>query len=288
MSVLNRKRFGLVLRTFATKEADVPNRVAAIKKMVEKACGLQVGGRPFFARVDVLVWADARYKDADCGKTADALRDEFHGTGVQVHEFKHGDVFCGILNYGIALQTRNRVDYSLVASTEAQSYLTLETVEDMLAAIDNGALAVGVAINELTQSVMEGRLANTMCLWHNLGLMSAGGFDLRAAKPVDDRVAHYMKGWSAEKGEVFYHLAGCEEVIPLVRLVEAHGPCLAAIRPRGEGTQTYVVPDPVTQPELYARHLAKMGTKFERQSALLAAIGCDLSYLKGGILPAYR
>jgi len=74
--------------------------------------------------------------------------------------------------------------------------------------------ASGVAINELTPSVLEGRLANTFCLWDNLALLSVGGFDLRAAKPQRIERAHYMRGWSKDKGEVFYHLAGVEEVIP--------------------------------------------------------------------------
>jgi hypothetical protein len=59
--------------------------------------------------------------------------------------------------------------------------------------------------------------------------------------------------------------------------------------PQGTGaTQVYEVPDPKTQPELYARHIAKMGTKLERQTALLASVGYDLSHLRGGVMEQYR
>jgi len=287
--ILNRKRVGLLLRTFATKAEDVPKRVAAIEKMVDKATKLQIEGRAVFSRIDVLVWADARYKDADCGDTAEAMKLALAGVkGVHVTEFKTGDLFCGILNFGVAHQLRDRIDYTLIASTEAESYFNPETVGDMLVAMESGAKAAGVAINELTQSVCEGRLANTMAMWDNLSLMSVGGFDLRAAKPVNDQVAHYLRGWSEDAGQVFYQLAGVEEIIPLARLVEIYGPCLAPIMPRGEGVQTYQTPDPVTQLELWVRHVSKMGTKLERQAALAAAIGYVLAFLKGGVMPAYR
>ncbi len=62
MSIRDKKRFGLLLRTFATKAEDVPKRVQAIEQMVARAMDLKI-----FARIDVLVWADTRYSDADCG-----------------------------------------------------------------------------------------------------------------------------------------------------------------------------------------------------------------------------
>lgn len=282
---LARTRIGLILRVFATKEDQVENQVRQIMEMVCKAMQLVE-----ISLIDIFVWEDKRYPDADCGKTYDALTKEV-GTKqimVRTHRFEHGDIFCGILNYAVAMQLRNRVDYSIIASKEALSYLNQETLDDMIDAACNNAKAVGVAINELTESVMAGRLANTLAMWDNVALMSVGGFDLRAAKPMNDKSAHYLKGWNKDKGDVFYHLAGVEEVIPLARLVETWGPCLAPIMPQGEGIKGYVVPDPVKEPELFLRHISKMGTKTERQAALLAAIGADLSYLKGGVMPIYR
>jgi hypothetical protein len=97
-----------------------------------------------------------------------------------------------------------------------------------------------------------------------------------------------MKGWHQRQGEVNYHLAGVEEVIPLARLVDTFGPCLAPIRPRGKGVQQYRVPDPKIEPDLWLRHVSKMGTKLERQTALLAMVGYDPTFLAGGLMPGYR
>ena len=287
---LSRKKVGLILRVYATKAADVPNRVTMIEKAVAAARGAIVDGKPLIQRIDVLVWSDQNYKDSDYGQTVEALRQKFGSEkNLFVSEVKHGDLFCGILNYGIVHQLRHGVDYSLIVSAEAFSYMTPETMEKMVDAACKGALAIGVAINELTQSILEGRVANTFAMWHSESLMTVGGFDLRAAKPANEFSAHYMKGWSSEKGEnVFYHLAGVEEVIPLSRLVETFGPCIAPILPQGEGAQQYQAPDPVRNSDLWLRHVSKMGTKLERQSALLASINIDINYLKGGVMPEYR
>ena len=300
MDLLDRKRIGMVLRTFAGNEEDVPVRFKMTRETVGAAKAMQIGQKPVFSRIDVIVWADARYgKRTDFSAalpeeerrergTAAALRRELQDEKVvRVHEVSRGDLYCGVLNYAVAKQLRNRVDYTLILSPDARSYLTPEAMALMLEALERGARATGVAINELTQSVLEGRLANTLCLWDAVALMSVGGFDLRAEMPVDDRLAHYMRGWSQVKGEVYYALAGVEEVIPLARLVQVYGPCIAPILPTSEG-QGYQVPDPATQPELWTRHVSKMGTKFERQSALLAAIGADMSFLRGGVMSQYR
>ncbi len=292
---MNRKQFlsekvvGLILRVYASKEEDVPNRIKMIKDAIAATRKMVVDGIQVIRRIDVLVWADKNYKDSDCGKTAPALREALkEEKGVFISEIEHADIFCSILNYGIMHQIRKGVDYSIIASAEAFSYMTPETMSAMVDAACAGAKAIPVAITELTQSILEGRGANTFMMWHNESLGTVGLFDLKAAKPNDDRTAHYMKGWSHEKGDVYYQLAGVEEVIPLARMIQTFGPCIAPIIPSGEGVKAYIVPDPATQPELWLRHISKMGTKFERQSAHLASIGFDPSYIKGGMMPGYR
>jgi hypothetical protein len=294
-AMIERKRFlaektaGLIMRVYASKEEDVPKRIQMIKEAIAATRKMVVDGVQVVRRIDVLVWSDKNYKDSDCGKTAPALREALkEEKGVFVSEVEHADIFCGILNYGVVHQLRKGIDYSIIASSEAFSYMTPETMSDMVDAACSGAKAIGVAINELSDSIMEGRIANTFAMWHNESLMTVGGFDLRAAKPLDDKNACYMKGWSAEKGDVYYHLAGVEEVISLARLVQTFGPCIAPVVPRGEGVKAYIVPDPITQQERWKQHISKMGTKFERQCAHLATIGTDPSYLKGGVMPEYR
>ncbi len=83
-------------------------------------------------------------------------------------------------------------------------------------------------------------------------------------------------------------MAGVEEVIPLARLADTFGSCIAPIIPQGEGVQGYQTPDPIKDPEGWERHLVKMGTKFERQSTLLSAIGYEPSFLRGGVMEEYR
>lgn len=289
---LSRISFGLILRVFAQKEADIPNRVEMVRELVERAASISAFGRRFLKTIDVLVWNDRRY-ESDCGKTLAALRKgmqkKVNGVLVPISEVRHGDLFCGVLNYGIGSQLRRGIDYSIIVSPEAFGYMNSETIAKMIWAAKNGALAIGVAINELTQSILEGRIANTFTMWHNLSLLTVGGFDLRSAKPIaDDRIAEYVRGWHPDKGEVFYQIAGVEEIIPLARLTETFGPCIAPIMPQGEGVQQYVVPDPVGSPELHFRHVSKMGTKLERQAHHLAQIGFDPTYIKGGVMPDYR
>ena len=291
---VSEKKLGLILRAFARKPEQVSDQVAMLEGVIDRALRNYVvsnGRRQHIPiLVDIMVWADDRFSgQADYGSTASALRKEFcHIQNLRVTEVKHGDLFCGLLNYGVARQIRSGCDYTVIASKEAASYWNQETFDAMVEACCLGARATGVATNELAQSVLEGRLANTFCMWKNIDLVSVGGFDLRAAKPADDRSAFYMRGWDERQGDVYYQLAGVEEIIPLARLVETFGPCIAPIVPRGAGVQRYKVPDPVRDPELWRRHVAKMGTKYERQVALLSQIGKDLSFLKGGVMPTYR
>src|SRR3989338_7533926 len=291
ISFLSQNKIGLVLRAFATKREQIPDRAAIVGEMLTRALGTVVNEKFLIGRVDVMVWADNKNYPGkvDCGGLAEELQ-QLRPKDCEyfVHEVHHGDLFCALSNYAVAIQSAAGCSYSLMISSEAAAYWTPSTMEAIVDAACAGAKAVGVAINELTQSVLEGRLANTFCLWRNRDLLTVGGFDLRAANPIDDRRALYLHGWSQEKGEVFYPLQGVEEVIPLARLTELFGHCIAPILPSGSGVQQYRVPDPHAEPELWSRHVSKMGTKLERQTALLASIGKDISFLRGGVMPQYR
>lgn len=286
----NARKRGLLLVVFAQKEEDVPKRVQMAQETVLQAEGLMLLGKPFFSRIDIVITsADTRYVDRDCGKTKQALLDALksHRT-VFVHEDR-GDAFSGIKNFGFALQSRHGIDYTMTLSPEARSYLTQETIDAVTQAVCDGAIVVGVATGELTQSILEGRVAGTCALWNTMAMLSVGGFDMAAAgKTIDDREVSYVKGWNTEKGEVFYALAGVEEMVPLACLVDKFGPCIAPVYPAGEGVKRYQAPDPMKEPELYKRHCSKMGTKYERQSAHLYRVKRDVSHLKGGVMEKYR
>lgn len=279
-------KVSLLVRGFATHEADVPKRIQMMDELVQKALAAIVRDTPFLDRVDILVWANRRDypTEADCGLLAPALTEHFKSESrVYVHEITEGDLFCSILNRGLALQSRAGCDYSIIASAEANAYWSSDVPARMLEKASQGARAIGVAINELSESVREGRIANTMAMWHIESLLEVGGFDLRAAKPTDDRSAYFMKGVDRHGDDRFYALAGVEEVIPLARLIDHYGRCIGVVESTDPALQ-YQLPDLATDPEGYARHMAKFGTKWERQVALLAMNGRELSYLRGGVM----
>jgi len=276
--------FGVLMRTFATKPSDVPRRVEMVGQALERLENFELNDQRVFQTTDVLVWKDPAY-NSDCGETAPALQEAFPQVNVQE---MNGDLFCSLMNTGFSTQLRRGVDYTLSISPEAHSYATPETLEDILIAASQRALIIGVAIDELAESILEGRVANTFAMWHNLSLMGVGGFDLRSSSPLNDgRFANYYRGWSTENGgaTVVYPLAGVEEVIPASRIfARVARPCIAPIIPRGEGIKQYTLP---TDPDLLARHKAKMQTKYDRQMYMLMTSGFDFSWLRGAVMPEY-
>lgn len=296
LDFLDENKIGLMLRVFAKNEEDIPKRVELVENVIERVrkCDLQVdehNAQGIISRVDVLVPEDNRYRDSDCGKTAGVLAKHFHQErDVYIEGIPEGDVFCSVGNYGFLKQFKEGMTYTVTLSPEVHSYLNHETMKAVIKAACKGARAIGVAINELTESVLEGRLAGTFAMWHIPSLLMVGGLDLCAQnKRVDDRLAHFMRGWSQEKGEVLYELHGVEEMLPLARMVDHFGPCIAPILPLGKDIGSYQVPDPKTQPELWERHWKKMGTKFERQAEHLASAGFHpTEWLKYGVMPEYQ
>lgn len=287
------KNIGIIVRTFAMKESDIPRRCDMAVALVRKAAAINVPnqlGR--FKLVEIVVWSDPRF-NSDCGKTAAALRERMQAEGLQQHcrisEEKKGDLYCGLLNRAVVKQVRAGCDFSMIISPESGGYLTQENFESMWNAFAAGANVAGMAISEITDSILEGRIGNAFSMWDNLALIGVGGFDMRAAKPHSqiERFHPSMRGMTPDGREVAYHLAGVEEMIPLARLVSDFGQCIAPILPSNESMR-YKEPDPKTQPELAERHRKKIATKLERQTALLQSIGMLVSWVKGGVMKDYR
>lgn len=292
--LLDSKKVGALLRCFAREPNLVENVIALAVASVERMLSVQVGGRLFVSRVEILVPVDDAYAEKDCGQTAPKLREIIRAKswkGVFVSEVKHGDIFVGILNYGMAKLLRAGCDYGLVLSKEAEAYFTTEAAEDLVAAAEAGALVTGVAINELTESVMQGRVANTFAMWHLMSLVQVGCFDARSAKPKKDApVKSQAEAWDGVKNFYAYDNAGVEEIVPLIRLVRTFGACIAPVLPRGDGVKVYRAPDPDVDLEGHIRHVNKLGTKFVRQSYFAQAENTDpeMSFLRGGVMVSYR
>jgi hypothetical protein len=289
---MSKRVVGMILRVYANREEDIPKRIAMVREAVERGRAVAIRHKRLIKKIDILVWADKRYPESDCGKTTETLKKIFKNENedLSITEVTDADIFCGILNQGIYRQIRYaHADYTTIVSSEAFSYMTNETFESMVEAACKGARAIGVAINELTQSILEGRICNSFSMWHNESLATVNMFDIRSAKPIERPGIFYLKGWSQEKDEyVYYHLAGVEEITALVRMTDNFGSCIAPVIPSGPGVHQYLIPDPAKDKEGWDRYVAKIATKTNRQIVYLAYEGCDISSLKGGVMPEYR
>lgn len=288
MTIIDQTAWGMVIRVFAKTPDQVEGNAKLALAAANKAETLCVGEKPLYKKILILVPADPNYPDCDCGETAAYLRRFVMRTSrIEVREVSHGDLFCGVLNYGLARLTRAGCDYMTVLSPGASGYLSVEEMLRAADAFDKGAKVAGVALDELAESVLAGRIANTFATWDTVALATVGGFDLRASQPRrNDPTALYAHGVDADGKDVFYPQAGVEEILPLTRLVKLFGKCLAPMRPLA--VSTWVVPDPVTDPEGALRHKKKLGTKFERQLFHAAYLGTDFSVLRSGVMDDYR
>jgi hypothetical protein len=280
---LTENKVGLLLRTFATKPEDVLERVTAIQKTLDKIGRFEIDGKSVFSHTDILVWRDRRYVHSDCGETADALKQATDNVSIQEMD---GDIYCDLMNSGFAIQNKAGIDYTLTISPDANSYATPETLQLVLEAASRGALVVGVAIDELADSILRGRVANTFAMWHDLTILGVGGFNQREARPITDpRLTKYIMGYENDR-PVYYPFAGVEEVIPLARIFDRlNRPFIAPVLPLVEGSGVYEKP---TDPDLLARHEIKMSTKLERQMGMLLAEGYNFSWLEAAVMPEYR
>jgi hypothetical protein len=252
-----------------------------------KLASLKVGRSTFFRRIDIMVAADPDYIDSDCGETAAIIRRLLRGKDedevIFTSEVLNGDLFCGLLNYGVARQVRTaRIDYTCIISPEAVSHATPAVLRSVKLAAQGGARAISIAFGDLAPSVQEGRFANTFCFWHNESLQTVGGFDLRAsAEEKDPRQNLYLQRSDRRGKTTFYPLCGVEEIIPLVRLIKEFGKCLAVVTSK---KGAWEIPDPNKDPVAHRRHNEKMRSKLQRQAALAFQVGFDLSYLEGGLM----
>lgn len=293
--LLDTKNIGALLRVFATTPELVAGQAEQVMELARRIGSVKIRDKFMAKRIEILIPLDPGYTDVDCGKTAKAVREiiskEPWAEGrVFVSEVKNGDVFCSILNYGMYRLARAGCDYGLVASKEAYSYFNQETAEAMIEAAEAGALAIGVAISELEQLIMQGRVANTMALWHISSLQQVCGFDLKAAKQQkDDPSCEELSGWDNDKQLHKYGANGCEEIIPLIRMYRMFKrPIIATFLPKGTGIKQYEVPDPIKDPVGHKRHWAKMYTKAARQAFMANYVNADMSVFNGAVMEQYR
>lgn len=292
IKLLTRNRVGALLRIFASSPEVVEYQIQSALNAAKKLEALKIGQIKVFSRIDFLVSSDSRFEDCDVADITQKLREKISTTfpdekHIRVLEIKQGDIFCILLNYGIVNQLEDRVPYSFIISHTADRYITQENISTMLSAMQNKARVAGLQIDTLKEQIAKGRVINTFIVWHNKSLLSVGGFDLRAAKPLKGHVCKTVTGvCSYEKATTFtkreYHIAGCEEVIPLIRMINIFGKCISPIP--ATNTEKIWGPDSISDPEGYERHLNKIATKTERQEHFAKLMGVTTDYLQDGIL----
>ena len=273
----NRHSVGIIFRVFAQKESQLPERLLMSQNAIEKALQMTPEFLFTFKKITVLVPVDERYPSHDFGGTAAALK-KLYGKEKRVEILEvMGDIFCAALNVGIASQSAQKIHYSLVVSPDAHEYLTPENVRAVLNKAKTGARVVGLAINELKESIQTGCIANTFALWHNESLQSVGMFNIPlSGEPRSDKDAVFLTGYDENKTQQFYKINGVEEIIPCLLMGSLFGSCIGVVDEE-MFTHHYKV---VHDKELQQRHRAKMATKLVRQRHQAFAIGYDLSCLK--------
>lgn len=257
-------RIGALLRAYSPKLEGIHNLIGGLSGAVQKLRDVYIHD------VQIGIWADRDNPAADCGQTFEILFNTIRMlptfSNTRAHETKNGDLFVTVLNDGLNLQQARGLTHSLILSWEAASYIDLALINKMKQAVCDGALAIGVAIPEISEFVCRGAIMNTLALWDIKELLDIGGFDSRDTKPR--HADHY-----AESN------AGVGEFIPLFKMAERYKrPIYAVVKPAQQGA----IEVPPDRRELQRK---KMESKQRRIDGMLKEIGKTPEDLKATIMP---
>jgi hypothetical protein len=292
--LLERNRVGALMRIFATTSEEVEMQTGSAMTALHKLLTHKTGDHNSFARIDFLVSSDPNFEDSDCGETATILRNriqsELPGAPVNVFEIKKGDIYAMLLNYGVAIQLEDRIPYSLILSHREHAHITSDNIHALLAAMHNKARVAGLILPEVAETVRKGRIANTFAIWHNKSLVTVGGFDLRAGKPMIHE-ANKTKIFTSVNTQfversghetLTFHAAGCEEIIPLLRFNKFFGPSIRLVTP--ENPESIPALGNIFTDKSYRRHHAKLATKDARQAYMAEIAGFDIDELRTALM----
>jgi hypothetical protein len=295
IKLLQREHFGLALRVFAGKPEAVAAQCDRALALARTAANMRVANRAVFETILIMVAADTRRVDRDYGLSIDYLKKKLAGTPsshIIVVNCDREDLFCGIPNRAAGELLRRGCRYMTMWSHAAGAYLDESFLESAALAFSKGASVVGLAITELQESILEGRIANTCAVWDAEHLVSVGGFDHFAEQPfedghrglfTDERLVHWVQGMREGDRDAFYPEAGVEEIIPLIRLARKFDrPCITPIMP-SDG-KVWELP---TDPNELARHQKKMATKRVRQEGMARHVNADLGVLQDAVMDGY-
>ncbi len=246
---MSERTYGVLLRVYTPKPEEVADRVERAMAHAQQLVAVQQQF-PSLRRVAFLVPSDY-----DCGETADALTDrqldaDIRGFGVWALPGHHS---CEVLNEGVK-RLQLAVTHVLIVSGKAMSYFTAPALGAISQAFADSAKVTGLAVDELRDVVLSGRLQNTFAAWDIDALRGVDGFDSST---------------------------GVEEIAPIARLGEKYGQCIAPLDATG-GTL-----DIASSETARARHQEVMTTKLARQQAEAERVGSSFGLIKASILPGY-
>jgi len=135
-----------------------------------------------------------------------------------------GNFYSDLLNFAVKEQTRRGIDYSLSVSPEAFEYISAENFTKILDSIKNGALAVGLKINEYLELMEQGYFSNAFAIYRNAAINFADIWDIQSA----------LKNENADAINF-----GMEELYAIKRLLEVYGSGSVEILTPLNGKMTY-------------------------------------------------
>lgn len=244
---------GILLRGYAKEEPEVKDVVERLHRSAMRAEELG------FGRIIILI-----PEDKDCGKTYDALsaklpNDEFKNIFT---ECSRGNGHSDALNAGVEFLRKSHHSPLFIVSNKALEYMVPKNIEKILAAFNEGALVAGLAIRDADVAegedegylgVLSGRISNTFAAWDTAALHAAGNFD---------------------------SVIGVEEIAPIVRLIKAHGSCVAPLLPIDQAE--------INVSALRAKHHDfVVTTKRTRQEQEAERAGGSFEFIEQGILSGY-
>lgn len=257
------KKLGIVARLFSAEPGLVDKNVKMMLKLIE-AFALVKKTHSEIAVLDIVIPTNPDFVDVDCGKTEQALWDAVGEVDwIRISTTQCG-LFCGLLNETMTKQRDEGCTHSLVVSSGCADYVTDANIANLVAAAEAGALVTGLALNELHDSIMAGRIPNTFAVWRLEELFGVGGFDLRMENALRAKPTK---------------LTGVEEMIPQLKLVRQHGKCLMPIEP-----VSAAVWNAPTDAAGAQRHKDKMGSKLVRQEYAVNLEGGTLDEIRAGVM----
>jgi hypothetical protein len=183
-------KIGIVFRSYAKTPELVSEVVERAITSVKKALDVKVRNVPIFKSIIIAIPTDY-----DCGNTATALfnriKAEKFSEIIEIFPID-GHHSSEVLNEVMFYLYEKEIEYGLIVSNKAVSYLTNETMAQVCDAINQGAAVAGVRIKEL-DDVQEVPIQNTFAAWNLFTLLNfTNGFESKSEVEEISPIFHIL------------------------------------------------------------------------------------------------